>query len=294
VPILYLVYLYEAQVYRDEPLNVLGLTVGGGLVIGVVLSVVADKIIQGNGKGDSVGQALVFTVILPIVQIVLMTIAPLLLRGRPQFAQTIDGLVFGVAPGLGFSVGEGLVRFSSVFTNEGLHTGSANWLLPLLSVAVLVGATAALIPVSDVLTGSVAQVTHLLGWTEVFVGIVIVANAGNVAEAYAALRLAWQRGGRDPQKEDSGLDLSLGIASASSIQIATFIAPVIVLYSLTGHVMNLVFSPVEIAILSLLVVMSTFIAQDGESNWLEGVQLVVLYGMAAVVFYSFSASVFGG
>ncbi|HET9116916.1 MAG TPA: PrsW family glutamic-type intramembrane protease, partial [Pseudonocardiaceae bacterium] len=138
VPILYLVYLYEAQVYGDEPQNVLGLTVGGGLVIGVVLSVIADKVLQGSGKGESVGQVVVFTVILPIVQIVLMTIAPLLLRGRPQFVQTIDGLVFGVASGLGFSVGEGLVRFSSVFTNEGLHTESANWLLPLISVAVLV------------------------------------------------------------------------------------------------------------------------------------------------------------
>jgi Ca2+:H+ antiporter len=140
----------------------------------------------------------------------------------------------------------------------------------------------------------VDPVTSLLGWTQVFVGMVIVANAGNVAEAYAALRLAFQRGGDDPSKMDSGLDLSLGIASASSIQIATFVAPLIVLYSLVGHRMNLVFSPVELVILALMVVIFAFIAHDGETNWLEGAQLLALYAMAAIVFYAFPVSVFGG
>ena len=164
------------------------------------------------------------------------------------------------------------------------------------SVAVLGIATAALIPVTDILTGSVGPVTHVLGWTEVFVGMVVIANAGNVAEGYAALKLARQRPPSPEQAEsgDSGLDLALGIASASSIQIATFVAPLIVLYSLFQHAMNLVFSPIELAILALLVVMFVYIAQDGESNWLEGAQLLALYGMAAVVFYSFPVSAFGG
>lgn len=165
---------------------------------------------------------------------------------------------------------------------------------PWFSLVVLVGCTAALIPVTDILTGSVDPVTRTLGWTQVFVGIIVVANAGNVAEGYAAIRLAMQRGGRDPEETDSGLDLSLGIASASSIQIATFVAPVVVLYSLTTHPLNLVFDPVEIAILALLVIVFTYIAQDGESNWLEGAQLLALYVMAAVVFYGLPASVFRG
>jgi Ca2+:H+ antiporter len=150
----------------------------------------------------------------------------------------------------------------------------------------------ALIPVTDILTGGVTAVTQVLGWTQVFVGVIIVANAGNVAEAYAAIKFALKRpegGGRD-----SGLDLSLGIASASSIQIATFVAPVVVLFSLTAHPMNLVFSFVEISILALLAVIFTHTAQDGESNWLEGVQLLALYAMAAIVFYALPESAFGG
>ena len=98
----------------------------------------------------------------------------------------------------------------------------------------------------------------------------------------------------DPAVDDSGLDLSLGIASASSIQIATFVAPLIVLYSLTQHAMNLVFAPVELAILGLLVLVFSYIAHDGESNWLEGAQLVALYAMAAVIFFGLPASVFSG
>jgi len=139
-------------------------------------------------------------------------------------------------------------------------------------------------------------VTQVLGWTDAFVGIVIVANAGNVAEAYAALRLARGRPGRpeDAPTGDSGLDLALGIASASSIQIAAFVAPVVVLYSLVAHPMALVCSPVEIAILGLLVLVFTYIAQDGESNWLEGAQLLALYAMAAIVFFALPVAAFAG
>jgi Ca2+:H+ antiporter len=88
--------------------------------------------------------------------------------------------------------------------------------------------------------------------------------------------------------------LSLGIASASSIQIATFVAPLVVLFSLSAHTMNLVFAPVELAIFGLLVIVFTYIAQDGETNWLEGVQLLALYAMAAIIFYGLPASVFAG
>ena len=164
-----------------------------------------------------------------------------------------------------------------------------------VALAVLVGSTVLLIPVVDTLTGTVTQVTKVLGWTDVFVGIVIVANAGNVAEAYAAIKAAIQRPGtgRD-EAEETGLDLALGIASASSIQIATFILPIVVLLSLFFHPMSLVFGPVEVAILGLMVLVFNHIAQDGESNWLEGLQLIVLYAMAAVVFYVLPVSAFGG
>jgi Ca2+:H+ antiporter len=162
-----------------------------------------------------------------------------------------------------------------------------------LSVVVLVLATVLLVPVVDTLTGTVSSVTKVLGWTDVFVGIVIVANAGNMAEAYAAISAAIRRrGSPGGEGEDSGLDLALGIASASSIQIATLILPLVVLASVFFHPMNLVFGWVEVAILGLLVLVFNYIAHDGESNWLEGLQLIVLYAMAAIVFFVLPESAF--
>jgi len=164
-----------------------------------------------------------------------------------------------------------------------------------VSVAVLLAATLLLIPVVDILTGTVGAVTKVLGWTDVFVGIVVVANAGNAAEAYAAISAAIRRrAGPGGPGEDSGLDLALGIASASSIQIATFILPLVILLSLWFHPMSLVFSWVEIAILGLMVLVFNYIAHDGESNWLEGVQLVVLYAMAAIVLFVLPSTAFSG
>lgn len=165
-----------------------------------------------------------------------------------------------------------------------------------LAVGVLVGATAVLVPVIDVLTAGVTAATDALGWSQVFVGVVIVANAGNVAEGYAAIKFAIQKPGlpeRSPSG-DSGIDLGLAIASASSIQIATFVTPLIVLYGLASHPMDLVFTVVEMTILALLVLIFTFIAQDGETNWLEGVELLALYVMAAIMFFVLPAAAFGG
>jgi Ca2+:H+ antiporter len=199
--------------------------------------------------------------------------------------------IFGLES-LGRQEPEGREIRTSTGAEEG--QGERSWPLP-VSLAVLIGATVALIPVTDILTGTVTAVTQLLGWTDVFVGIIIVANAGNVAEAYAAIRFALRRPGspEDSPTGDSGLDLALGIASASSIQIATFVAPVVVLYSLFAHPMNLVFSPVELAILGLLVIVFAYIGQDGESNWLEGAQLLALYAMAAIVFFALPVAAFG-
>ena len=202
-------------------------------------------------------------------------------------------ILYGVL-GLESIGGEAVVPSEShVMTEDSLIQHRKQW--PLwFAIVVLAFTTLALIPVINNLTDSVAPVTKTLGLTEVFVGMVIIGNAGNAAEAYAALRFALMR---QPNPHGglhggSGLDLALGIASASSIQIATFVAPVVVLISLFAHPMNLVFSPIEIGILALLTLMFTYIAQDGEANWLEGAQLIALYLMAAVVFYELPSSAF--
>jgi RsiW-degrading membrane proteinase PrsW (M82 family) len=137
VPTLYLVYLYEAQVYRNEPALVLGATLVGGIILGLVVTILADHII-GISLRTSTGPILGYTVLLPIIQLIVMPLPALVLRTRPQFGETIDGLVFGVAAGLGFSIAEGLVNYSRVIADEGVRTSSASWIYPMVSLAVLV------------------------------------------------------------------------------------------------------------------------------------------------------------
>lgn len=129
--------------------------------------------------------------------------------------------------------------------------------------------------VGDVLVASVRPVTASLGISEFFVGVVIVPIVGNVAEHFAAVQLAGK----------NKMDLAFAVASGSSIQVALFVAPVLVTLSFLWHPMTMVFNPIEIAVLALVVAIFFVVSQDGESNWLEGLQLMILYLMAAAVFY---------
>jgi RsiW-degrading membrane proteinase PrsW (M82 family) len=119
VPVLYLIYLYEAQVYRDEPAMVLGFTIGGGFIVGLILTVITNGLVNpitaSAGLAADAGTLLLVVLVIPVVQEVAKPLPALLLRGRQPFGETIDGLVFGIAAGLGFSVAETLIRFSSVF-----------------------------------------------------------------------------------------------------------------------------------------------------------------------------------
>jgi Ca2+:H+ antiporter len=130
---------------------------------------------------------------------------------------------------------------------------------------------------SEILVGSVEAAAHSLGMTEIFVGVIIVAIVGNAAEHATAIFAA----------RDNRMDLTLGIALGSSIQIALFVAPVLVFlsYALGPRPMDLVFSPAEVLAVGLSVTIAGQIAADGESNWLEGVQLLAVYAILGIVFF---------
>jgi Ca2+:H+ antiporter len=129
--------------------------------------------------------------------------------------------------------------------------------------------------VADVLVASVKPTIEQLGVSQFFIGVVVVPIVGNVAEHFAAVTLAGK----------NKMDLSFAVASASSVQVAVFVAPVLVLLSLFWNPLTLVFNPIEIAVLALVVAIFFFVSQDGESNWLEGLQLMMIYAMAAAVFF---------
>lgn len=144
VPVLYLIYLYEAQVYRDEPGTVLGFTIGGGIVLGIVVTLIERELYNpyqniGNplhAAGVSVGVLLLMGLAVPVVQEAVKPLPALFLPNRANFPETVDGLVFGIAAGLGFGLAESLVGFSSVLTSLPAHTTSGNWIFDLATLAV--------------------------------------------------------------------------------------------------------------------------------------------------------------
>ena len=129
---------------------------------------------------------------------------------------------------------------------------------------------------SELLVGAIRPVTIQLGWSQVFIGLVIIPIIGNAAEHSSALYIAVK----------DRVDLSMAIAAGSSIQVATFVAPLLVLISLffASH-LDMVFQPLELVIMGLAALLFALISLDGESSWLAGVQLVALYLIACIVFF---------
>ena len=143
-------------------------------------------------------------------------------------------------------------------------------------IGVLVIATVAVAWMSEFLVSGVEAAQHSLGVTEIFVGVIIVAIVGNAAEHSTAVQMALR----------NKMDLTIGIAVGSSLQIALFVAPVLVFASYGfAQQLNLEFTAPEIAALVLAAFLTGQIAGDGETNWLEGVQMVALYAIIAVLFY---------
>lgn len=143
-------------------------------------------------------------------------------------------------------------------------------------VLVLLAATIGVALMSETLVHSLEEAVHVLGWTELFVGVILIPVIGNAAEHLTAVTVAMK----------NKMDLSLGIAIGSSTQIALFVAPVLVLVSLVfPQRMNLFFNPFELVVIGLAVLIVNLISNDGESNWYEGVQLLFAYAIAGIAFF---------
>lgn len=144
------------------------------------------------------------------------------------------------------------------------------------SVIVLVLATIMTAFLAEFLVGTVESTRKTLGLTETFVGIIIVAVIGNAAEHATAVMVAMK----------NKMDLSISIALGSSLQVALFVAPVLVFASYAfGTPMNLEFTVPELFAVIASVYIAGRISADGESNWLEGVQLIAVYLILAVLFF---------
>jgi Ca2+:H+ antiporter len=145
------------------------------------------------------------------------------------------------------------------------------------SMLTLLAATAAVAVVSELLVDAASETATSLGMTQLFVGVVIVALVGNAAEHYSAVILA----ARD------NMDAAISIAVGSSTQIALFVAPVLVFlsYVIAPAPMDLLFTTFELVAIGISVLVIGFIAHDGETHWLEGLQLLAVYAILALGFY---------
>jgi Ca2+:H+ antiporter len=155
------------------------------------------------------------------------------------------------------------------------QTHKAKWSVP-VSLGVLAASTIAIVFLSEFLVGAVEPVVESLGVSKLFLGVIIIPIVGNVAEHIVGVQVALKY----------KMDLSLAISLGSSMQVALFVAPLLVFISLLfGPELTLFFSLFEVATLTLAVFSATLVSVDGESNWLEGAQLLAVYVVVALGFY---------
>lgn len=170
--------------------------------------------------------------------------------------------------------------FFALYTHKHLYAKEvgkeeANW-SKTKSIGILLVSTVAVAWMSEILVGSIEPLVARLGWTELFIGVVVVAVVGNAAEHTSAITMAAK----------NKMDLALQISIGSATQIVMFVAPLLVLISLFfKEPMSLVFNTFELIAIVLSVLIANLVVEDGESNWLEGLQLVVAYAIIAVAFF---------
>jgi Ca2+:H+ antiporter len=146
---------------------------------------------------------------------------------------------------------------------------------------VLALATLGVVIASELLVGAVEVVVAQFGISEFFLGIILIPIVGNVAEHLVAVTVAYR----------NHMELSVEIAVSSSLQIALFVAPLLVFISLAmGNPLTLVFNIYELIALTASILITALVAMDGESNWLEGAALLAVYLILGISFFLLPAA----
>jgi Ca2+:H+ antiporter len=154
-----------------------------------------------------------------------------------------------------------------------VHKSSGSIQKPIL---MLLAATVGVAIMSEFLVGAVEETAKAFGMSDVFVGVIVVAIIGNAAEHSTAVLVALK----------NKMDLALNIGIGSSIQIALFVAPVLVFVSYAfGKPMDLLFTNLEVISIGIAVWILSLVSNDGESNWMEGVQMLAVYMILAIAFF---------
>lgn len=255
-----------------------------GAVIGNVLLVLGASMLAGglkyktqtfNKKVVEVSSSmLLFAVVgLCVPALFTHTVDPALLNTRYEGLSIIVAIIM-----LAIYI---LSLIFSFFTHKDIYTvnseeegSSPNWSLK-KAVTVLVVSTILIAIESEFLVSGIEPITKSLGLSEFFVGIILIPIIGNAAEHSTGVVMAMK----------DKMDVALEIAIGSSLQIILFVAPVLIFISLLFTPMSIVFNEFELIALIVAVLIANRVSNDGESNWLEGVQLLAVYLIIAASFF---------
>ena len=258
-----------------------------GSIIGNILMVLGLAMLLGGWKRKE----LVFNrlaaesgssmMVLAVVSLVIPAIyAQVTAHERPQSVESISLdisfiLILTYAASLVFSLKTHKRLFASEAEDVVEELPGRPWSVG-ASLGVLLGAAVLVALVSELLVHAVDAAGHALGLGKVFMGVVVVALVGNAAEHSTAIVVAMK----------GKMDLALGIAMGSSMQIALFVAPALVIAGhLMGTPLGLEFTVLEVVAVMLSVGAVTLLIHDGKTNWFEGLQLLAIYAILAVAFY---------
>ncbi|GME90937.1 unnamed protein product [Ambrosiozyma monospora] len=153
---------------------------------------------------------------------------------------------------------------------ENTHLGPISSSIVLLLCTIFVSISA------DYLVGSIDDIVESSGLSKTFIGLIVIPIVGNAAEHVTAVVVAYK----------NKMDLAVGVAIGSSIQIAIFVTPFLVLIGWIFQIpMSLYFSTYETAVMFVAVFITNYLILDGESNWLEGAMLLSTYAIIGISFY---------
>jgi Ca2+:H+ antiporter len=280
--------IIAAFLILDNQIAVVHASITGSIIGNLLLVLGASLLVGGIRNGvqqydqEVVGMNAASLILATIGLIVPATFALLIgggegtLPGDPEFLQ-IESLTVGIAILLLITYGAQLWFF---FTSPESPTAQAEEEVPhwswRVALGVLLASAAALTLTSEILVHALEPTVEALGVSELFIGIIVIPLIGNLAEHVVGVTLAYK----------NKMDFSLITSIGSATQIALFAAPVLVFFGLfVGNPLTLVFSPLEVVGVAVGVFIASYIALDGRSNWVEGLQLISVYMIVAIAFF---------
>ena len=256
-----------------------------GAVIGNVLLVIGASMLAGgikyksqkfNQKVSEVTSSMLLFAVLGLCIPALFThsVDPSLLNTRYEGLSIFVAIVMIIIYILSLYFSFSTHKHLYVTEEESSEEHTAKWSLK-KAIIILIASTVLIAIESEFLVGGIDAITASLGWSEFFVGIILIPIVGNAAEHSTAVVMALK----------DKMDVALEIALGSSLQIILFVAPVLIFISLFFIPMSIVFNQFELIALIASVVIANRVAHDGVSNWLEGIQLLAVYLIIAACFF---------